>query len=794
MGRLIALAAALIAAGLMAFGGARTPAPAPVSAPAAAFSATRAMLDVQAIGAAPHPIGSPANQAARDYLFARMKALGLNPQVHPGVAFERSDVAGAPNLEGGAVENLVGVLPGRDRTAPAVALMAHYDSVPGSPGAADDAAGVASALEAVRALKASGVPARDVVVLITDGEEAGLLGARAFFARDPLAARLGFILNMETRGAGGRVQMFQTGPRSGGAISVLRQTAADPHASSLSSFIYEQMPNDTDFTISRKAGIDGLNFAFIGRQFDYHSPTAVPANLDRGSLQDMGQQVLGAARAIAFAPSLPARTANPVYSQTLGGLMAAYPAPLGWLVLAFAAGLLLWAIVQARRIDAFAWSDVARGAGAAVFAVLGAATVLHFARRASGAAFGFLPQRFLLAQVVHWETAVILLGLGFLILAAAELARGRRAVALVPLLAGAGACAFGGFDKLGLGLGVAAAVLALAAYGRPVGRAGAWAGVLLLGLVAAVAVQILAPPIDYLLAWPLLTGCLAAAISALSIKRRPPILATLALLTALSLAWVGGLAHDAFLGLDLVELLALPVLLASFVLWPLAQPDEGAPPARLVGPLILLTGLGVLIFVRFNHPYDARHPQVGYVAYEVDQDAGSGWRAAIEPTPIWADIVLKADGGAPAKVSRWWLRPPLTVAPAPFLERPAPQVAMTLLPSGALRLRVEPIAGVRVLTLKITPMSAAVLESLGGAPANVALTPGGANIVRWRTAQGGLDLVLRARAPGGLDLAYAATLEGWPAEARALPPRPAGVMGFDDSDNTVLTGTRRFAW
>nr|QQZ51290.1 hypothetical protein JKL49_09545 [Phenylobacterium glaciei] len=34
---------------------------------------------------------------------------------------------------GGVVENLIGVLPGKDRKAPALALMAHYDSVPGSP-------------------------------------------------------------------------------------------------------------------------------------------------------------------------------------------------------------------------------------------------------------------------------------------------------------------------------------------------------------------------------------------------------------------------------------------------------------------------------------------------------------------------------------------------------------------------------------------------------------------------------------------------------------------------------------
>ena len=128
------------------------------------------------------------------------------------------------------MENLVGVLPGKDRAAPAVALMAHYDSVPASTGASDDAAGVASALEIVRAIKARGVPARDVIVLITDGEEAGLLGADAFFARDPLAKRIGFVFNMDVRGSAGRVQMFQTGDRNGGAIRLLMANTPRPVA------------------------------------------------------------------------------------------------------------------------------------------------------------------------------------------------------------------------------------------------------------------------------------------------------------------------------------------------------------------------------------------------------------------------------------------------------------------------------------------------------------------------------------------------------------------------------------
>jgi hypothetical protein len=795
LGRLLALAAALIAATLIAWTAEKTPSPRGLDAPASAFSAERAMADVRGVASVPHPIGSAANHAARDYLLQRMTALGLAPEVHRGAAFYDRVRGGKLNIGGGSVENLVGVLPGRDRTSSAMALMAHYDSVPGSPGAADDAAGVATALEVVRAIKAHGVPARDVVVLLTDGEETGLLGANAFFRRDPMAKRIGFTFNTEARGNGGRVQMFQTGLASGGAVSIVRKSGLNPQASSLTAYIYERMPNDTDFTEARKVGVDGLNYAFLGQQFDYHSPSSTPATLERGALQDMGQQVLANAAAIAFAPALPARTPNPVFSQILGGITLSYPPVMGWVVLIVAAGLAGFAVNRARRIEPLPWTDVARGVGAAAFAVVGTAAVLHFARKASGAAYGYLEQRFLLAQVTRWETVVVLLGLGFLIFAAAELARGRRSVALLPLLAGIGSCAFGGLDELGLGLGVGAAILAVIAYGRPVSRAGAWAGVLTLGFVLAIAAQALAPPAAFALAWPLALASLAAAATALSARKGVASLAVLGLVAALGLGWVGGFAHAIYLSLDLVELLAMPVLLAALIVWPLAQPEEGAPPARLVGPLLLIAGLVGLLMVHFSNPYDARHPDLSYVGYQVDQDAGRAWRFSASPQmPKWSQAVLKDGGAAIAKLDHWTFRKPVDAAPAPFVREAAPVLTLTRDPDGRLRLHAVPPPGARELRLQLSPSTAATLEEVAGVPAKLAMKPGGETRFSWAAAPEGVDLVIRASGPGAIKVGYAATLERWPAGVTPLPKRPADLMGFDTSDSTFVVGTRRFSW
>lgn len=65
---------------------------------------------------------------------------------HP-VAFQEFEVRGQ------TVRNVEATIPGRDRSAGIVVVGAHYDTVQGSPGANDNASGVAALLELGRALK-----------------------------------------------------------------------------------------------------------------------------------------------------------------------------------------------------------------------------------------------------------------------------------------------------------------------------------------------------------------------------------------------------------------------------------------------------------------------------------------------------------------------------------------------------------------------------------------------------------------------------------------------------------------
>jgi len=438
---------------------------------------------------------------------------------------------------------------------------------------------------------------------------------------------------------------------------------------------------------------------------------------------------------------------------------------------------------------------VARGAGAGLFALIGAMALLHFARRATGAEFGYLEQRFLLAQVTRWEIAVLLLGAGFALTAAAELARGRRLIALLPLAAGLASSLFGGFDPWGLGLGVVAAVIALVAYGRPVSRPAAWAGVLILTLVAALAAQVFAAPTAFVFAWPLLIGAVGAAATDLSLRRSNLALVLLAALAAVAMGWLGGFAHQSFISLDLVELTAISLLGAAAVAWPLAQPTEGAPPERLLGPALLIIGLAVTVAVRVNTPYDARFPAVSYVVYQEDQDAGRAWIVSASPEArAWSQAAMAVGGGKPARFVNWVWRRPVEAAPAPYQVEPKTAVELTPQPDGTLRLVAVPPPGARMIGLSLKPDTPVTVQSVQGVPIRMVIGPGAQAQVGWAAPGQGLTLVLKPAGPGKMLVRYNSHLERWPPGAPPLPKRPADVMPFNDSDATYLTGARELAW
>jgi carboxypeptidase Q len=77
--------------------------------------------------------------------------------------------------------DILGEIPGTDKADEVVMLGGHFDSWQAGTGATDNGAGAATMLEAIRILKATGLPMRRTVrVGLWTGEEEGLLGSRAY--------------------------------------------------------------------------------------------------------------------------------------------------------------------------------------------------------------------------------------------------------------------------------------------------------------------------------------------------------------------------------------------------------------------------------------------------------------------------------------------------------------------------------------------------------------------------------------------------------------------------------------
>ena len=337
----------------------RPPRPLPAGAPATEFAAGRALCDVAVIARRPHSLGTPANAAVRAYLLGRCRALGLRPVVQDTSVL----VAAYGQVVVGRVQNIIARMPGRQPGGPAVLVLAHYDSQPHTPGAGDDAAGVAAMLEAMRALRAGPPLARDVIWLFTDGEEAGLIGARAY-AADPgrLRREVGVALNFEGRGNRGPSLTFEVSPQNGWVMGEYARAAPVPIASSLFYEAYRRLPNNTDFTPLREAGVTGLNFAFIDGYSYYHSPADTPAHLDLGALQHHGSYLLSLVRHFGSIPLAHTKAPDYTFFNPLGSWLVRYPAAWNLPLTALVISLLLAVAALARYRRLLSWLGLLGGA------------------------------------------------------------------------------------------------------------------------------------------------------------------------------------------------------------------------------------------------------------------------------------------------------------------------------------------------------------------------------------------------------------------------------------------------
>lgn len=291
--------------------------PLEASAEQSVFSAGRAFNAISDLTKeqVPHPVDSKANQQVANRLITQLRAMGYQEEVQETEICRDSRNGWARCT---LVRNIIVHIAGKENNHNGILISAHYDSVPASAGGSDAGAAVGTLIEIARLLRLEQRPKNSIVLLFNEGEEFGLFGAHAFMNWHPLAQELKLALNIEARGSTGQSVMFETGEDSGWLVKHYANSTPSPLASSLFYEVYKFLPNDTDLTVFKSHGLQGLNFAHAEQEPHYHTTLDNLETLNKGSLQHHGDNVWGVLKQIKDRDLEHTKRGNLVYTDILG--------------------------------------------------------------------------------------------------------------------------------------------------------------------------------------------------------------------------------------------------------------------------------------------------------------------------------------------------------------------------------------------------------------------------------------------------------------------------------------------
>ncbi|GIM95558.1 M28 family peptidase [Paractinoplanes toevensis] len=766
----LAAVAALVAVGAAAIWSVQPPAGRDTTAPAADFSAARAFQQVEAIATEPHPVGSAAQDRVREYLVGTLRGLGLSPEIQDTVSVQGAKLSASAGGAGFAhVRNVVATIPGTASTG-RVFLVAHYDSVQVGPGGNDDAAGTAAILETARALTSGPRLRNDVVLVLTDGEEACVCGAQAFVDQHPLARDGGIVLNIEARGSSGPAIMFETAKNNRRLVDLYGQ-APKPVGTSFAVEIYRLMPNDTDFTAFREAGFTGLNSAYIDGAAVYHAPTDVPSAMDTDSLQHHGDNALAVTRALGERDLSALTSGDDATYFPAPGLLVRYP---GELVRPLAALALIVVI-------ALAWLARRRA-------------LIDGRRLFTASALTLVPIIVapLLAQL-YWALLKLI----------------RPEYAEMPI------------DPYRpgwyrLAVGAIATLVVLAWFGWLRRKAGpATLAIAGLGWLAVLGLVLAAvtPGGSYLAALPALAGAIAGIVavltrgwwSVLAVTAGGAVAVIILLPTVIMLFPALGLRLGAT-GAFLAVLLGLALLPVLDLIHPRAERQHGLdalrarrraalPTAAALLAVLICTVVGLSV-----DRFDAKHPALTQLMYALDADNGTAQWLSDEPhVQKWTAQYVSGDPHKVDEALPAFGPEEMRTGKAEPAALPAPKLTLVSDTrsgdSRVMKLRLQPQRSVRLTTLHVASGVDVTAATIGGRDLAVEKAedgPWGFGFVFHAPPAEGVEVTLTVRTTGPVRFRVMDGSDG----LTALPgfkARPAGVgiVGSHTSELLAVTATYR---
>ena len=739
------------------------------NAPATEFSSARAMRDVREIAKKPHPLGSAENARVREYLVGRLRELGANPEVQTSTVARHSPFG--PDTWA-VVKNIVAKMPGTQPSG-AIMVVAHYDSVPSGPGAGDDAASVAAILEAIRALKAGPPLRNELIVLFTEGEEVGLLGAKGFVESYPALREIKVVLNFDMRGDSGPSMMFQTSAHNAWLVDQLAAAAPFPYATSAAEAVYKKLPNDTDLTVFLDAGMVGMNFAASGGVTHYHTALDNADMLDVRTLQHQGSYALSLARRFGTIDLNASTTANAVFFTAAGELIH-YSASLA-IPLAIAVTILVLGVVWIGIRDGrFSIGGIAAGFGIYSIAIVVAV----------GEARGVW---WLMRAIAGWR--------------------------MLPV-----ATTYGGFyfsmaaDALIFGTLWAAYVL----IGRTIRLQNLGIGALAVWTVMMLATSIAIPGASYIFTWPLIFATLAIAFPATAIdhlRTIPAIVALLALAPAtLMLASSFAASADGTIVFLVLSGLSAAFLFGLFVTYI----DFLTGGRRWIVPAALgVLAIAMVIKGNAASNFDASQPHPDSIFYFQDTDRARARSVSLDSRPdrftsqffqhhVRGGWMPKLAGlatretpdGNLASISRdfaYLNRGRTTEGDAPLINAAPPELKVlddstTTAGTRTVKMHIASARKASIVWMAV-PVGVTVLgSSIDGRSAGDRITDGWSGWY-WGVPPGGFDLTLKLATPAPFIVTVIDQTDGLPeTPGFVIKPRPADTMPtpFLFFDSTTL--------
>lgn len=251
---------------------------------------------IKEIAKEPHSIfDNEGHEKVKNYILDELKKLGVESKT-----YKYNDVYVKRTNTKENLENIYAEIKGKNDSY--IMLVTHYDSShakkeryeekDGSYGAADAGYGLSTILDTIRAIKENNVPLKNgIKILITDGEEYGLLGAKEAVKEKEIFENVNYLINLEARGTDGPAIMFETSPNNSKVLDLYSKSDR-PFSYSITPEIYRLLPNSTDFTVFLDNNITGINISVLDGMEHYHTPDDNVENINEKSLQHYGDQVL----------------------------------------------------------------------------------------------------------------------------------------------------------------------------------------------------------------------------------------------------------------------------------------------------------------------------------------------------------------------------------------------------------------------------------------------------------------------------------------------------------------------